>query len=321
MKRFLSISSLFILSLSLSAQNKIDSGISESEIVLNTSTGQIHGTLLIPGKAKKIPLVIIIAGSGPTDRNGNSPLGVQSDTYKMLAHEMAKNNIASLRFDKRGIGKSQPAMKSESELLFETYINDVNGWVSLMKSDKRFSSIIILGHSEGSLIGMVAARQSGTDGYISVSGIGKPADILLKEQLERQLPQQLMDESNKILDSLKNGKKVTKVNPALIALYRPSVQPYMISWLKYDPAREISKLKMPVLIIQGTTDIQVTVNDAGLLSAALPDAKLLIIENMNHVLKESDSDVQKNMETYKNPNLPLKTGLTEGIVGFIKSIK
>jgi alpha-beta hydrolase superfamily lysophospholipase len=158
---------------------------------------------------------------------------------------MAKNNIASLRFDKRGIGKSQPAMKSESELLFETYINDVNGWISLMKSDKRFSSIIVLGHSEGSLIGMVAARQSGTDGYISVSGIGKPADILLKEQLEKQLPQQLMDESNKILDSLKNGKKVTKVNPALIALYRPSVQPYMISWLKYDPAREISKLKCP----------------------------------------------------------------------------
>lgn len=321
MKRFLSIISLFILSLSLSAQNEVDPGFRESDIVLTTSTGQIHGTLLIPGNVKKPPLVIIIAGSGPTDRNGNSPLGVQSNTYKMLAENMAKNSIASLRFDKRGIAKSQPAMKSESELLFETYINDVNEWVSLMKSDKRFSSIIITGHSEGSLIGMVAARQSEVDGFISVSGSGKPADILLKEQLEKQLPPELMNESNKILDSLKNGKKVTKVNPLFVALYRPSVQPYMISWLKYDPAKEISKLKMPVLIIQGTTDIQVTLNDAGLLSAAKPDAKLVIIENMNHVLKECDSDVQKNMETYKNQTLPLKPGLIEEIVGFIKSIK
>ncbi len=321
MRRILIIIIPLLFAPGLSAQSKVDSGFSENEVILNTATGQIHGTLMIPASSKKIPLVIIIAGSGPTDRNGNSPLGVQANTYKMLAENLAGNSIASLRFDKRGIAKSKPAMKSESELLFETYINDVSAWISLLKTDKRFSSLIILGHSEGSLIGMAAAQQSGIDGFISISGTGKPAEMLLKEQLEKQLPPQLMDESNKILDSLKNGKTVTKVNPSLTALYRPGVQPYMISWFRYDPAEEIGKLKMPVLIIQGTTDIQVTVNDAKLLSAAKPDAKLMIVENMNHVLKECDSDVGKNMSTYKNPNLPLKPGLTEEIVDFIKNIK
>ena len=321
MNKILTIIALCLLSAGLSAQDRIDSVFSESEIVLETSTGQIFGTLVVPGNVKISPVVLIIAGSGPTDRNCNSPMGMQTNAYKMLSENLAKSGIASLRFDKRGIAGSRPAMTAESDLRFETYINDVNEWISLLKSDKRFSSIIILGHSEGSLIGMVAAGQSGIKGLISISGAGRPADIILKEQLESKLPPQLMDESNKILDSLKAGKTVSKVNLVLASLYRPSVQPYMISWLRYDPAKEISKLKIPVLIIQGSTDLQVPVADARLLSAAKPDAKLLIIENMNHVLKESDSDPQKNMVTYNNPALPLKSGLIEEIVSFIKAIK
>ena len=321
MKKNLTIITLCLLSAGLSAQDRNDSVFSESEIVLETSTGQIFGTLVVPDDAKISPVVLIIAGLGPTDRNCNSPMGVQTNAYKMLSENLAKSGIASLRFDKRGIAESRSAMTAESDLRFETYINDVNEWISLLKSDKRFSSIIILGHSEGSLIGMVAAGQYGIKGFISISGAGRPADIILQEQLETKLPLQLMDESNKILDSLKAGKTVSNVTLILASLYRPSVQPYMISWLRYDPAKEISKLKIPVLIVQGTTDLQVPVKDANLLSAAKPDAKLIIIENMNHVLKESDSDLQKNMATYRNPDLPLKAGLTEGIVGFIKAIK
>jgi len=321
MNKLLVTITLCALTAGLSAQERNNSVFSESEIVMETSTGQIFGTLVVPGNVKTSPVVLIIAGSGPTDRNGNSPLGVQTNTYKMISENLAENGIASLRFDKRGIAQSRSAMKAESDLRFETYINDVNEWILLLKSDKRFSSIIILGHSEGSLIGMVAAEQSKVDGFISVAGSGRSADLLIKEQLETKLPPQLMDESNKILDSLKAGKTVSKVNPVLASLYRPSVQPYMISWLRYDPQREISKLKVPVLIVQGTTDLQVPVKDANLLSAAKPDAKLLILENMNHILKESDSDQQKNMATYTNPALPLKSGLTEEIISFIKAIK
>lgn len=321
MKNLYFVIILNILSMGLFGQVKNDSIFSASEIVLKTSTGDIFGTLTVPNNSKPSPIVLIVAGSGPTDRDGNSPLGIQTNAYKMLSESLAINGISTLRFDKRGIGKSKPAMTSESELRFETYINDVIAWISLLKSDKRFSSIIILGHSEGSLIGMIAAEQTNVAGFISISGVGKSADKVLQEQLKNKLPPELLDESNKILDSLKIGKTVSNVNPNLVALYRSSVQPYMISWIKYDPAKEISKLKIPVLIVQGTTDLQVTVNDSKLLSAAKPNAKLLIIENMNHVLKESDSDIQKNMATYSNPDLPLKAELTDGIINFITTKK
>ncbi|EFK97688.1 protein containing alpha/beta hydrolase fold [sediment metagenome] len=239
----------------------------------------------------------------------------------MLSEGFAKNGISTLRFDKRGIGKSNPAMTSESELRFETYVNDVVAWISLLRSDNRFSKIIIAGHSEGSLTGMLAAQQSKAESFISIAGVGKSADKILQDQLKNKLPANLLDESNKIIDSLKMGKTVSNVNPALFALYRPGVQPYMISWIKYDPSKEIGKLNIPVLIIQGTTDLQVSVENARLLSAAKPDAELLIIENMNHVLKESDNDIQKNMATYRNLDLPLQTGLIDNMVSFIKSNK
>ena len=322
MKRFSFIIALNILSICLFAEVKKDSVFSESEVILKTSTGEIYGTLAIPNNVKTSPVVLIIAGSGPTDRDGNSPImGLQTNAYKMLSEGLAKKGISSVRFDKRGIAKSKLAMTSESDVRFETFINDVVAWIALLKSDNRFSKIYILGHSEGSLIGMIAAEQTNTSGFISIAGAGKSADKILQEQLKTKLPPLLLDESNKILDSLKIGKTVSNVNPSLVSLYRPSVQPYMISWIKYDPAKEIGKLKIPVLIIQGTTDLQVTVDDSKSLSAANTNAKLLIIENMNHTLKESDSDIQKNMATYNNPDLPLKEGLTDDIVNFINSTK
>jgi len=305
----------------LYAQTISNPGLSESEMILKTSTGDISGTITVPDEVKISPVVLIIAGSGPTDRDCNSPMGIQTNAYKMLAENFAKNGISTLRYDKRGIGKSKAAMTSESELRFETYVNDVVSWISLLNTDKRFSKVILLGHSEGSLLGMIAAEQTSVGAYISVAGAGKSADKIIQEQLKDKLPPELMDESNKIIDSLKAGKTVKDVNPSLVSLYRLSVQPYMISWIKFDPAKEISNLKVPVLIIQGTTDLQVTVDDAKLLSVAKPDAKLLIIENMNHVLKESDSDLQKNMATYRNPDLPLKQGLVDNLVNFVKSLK
>jgi alpha-beta hydrolase superfamily lysophospholipase len=317
----LAILVLLLIPNQLAAQSKTGPHFTESEISLKTPTGDISGTLTVPEKIKKSPVVLIIAGSGPTDRDCNSPLGIKTNAYKMLAEGFAGNGISTLRFDKRGIAKSKAAMTSESELRFETYINDAIGWINLLQKDKRFSKIIVLGHSEGSLIGMVAAEQTGISGFVSVAGAGSPIDTILRKQLKNQLPETIFQESNKILDTLRMGKTVKKINPVLLSLYRPSVQPYLISWIKYDPAAEIKKLKIPVLIIQGTTDIQVSVGDAMLLSAAKPDAKLLIIENMNHILKEAEADRQKNVATYNQPELPLKQGLIEALVSFIKHKK
>lgn len=163
------------------AQAPSDSVFSESEVVLKTPSGDISGTLTIPNTAKSSPIVLIIAGSGPTDRDCNSAMGIRTNAYKLLAADLVKNGISSLRFDKRGIGKSRQATTSESELRFETYIDDVVSWISLLKADKRFSSITILGHSEGSLIGMVAAERAPVAGFISISGAGKPIDKILRE--------------------------------------------------------------------------------------------------------------------------------------------
>lgn len=301
----------------LLAQTNFD--FSESEIALKTSTGDLYGTLTIPKDIKTSPIVIIIPGSGSPDRDGNCiPIGLHTNNFKMLSESFAEKGISTLRFDKRGAAKSKQIVTNESELRFENYIDDVVGWISLLKKDKRFPDIIILGHSEGSLIGMIAAQQTNITSYISVAGVGKSADRLLQAQLKK-LPPQLLSESNKIIDSLKVGKTVSKVNPNLIRIFRPSVQPYLISWMKYDPANEIAKLKIPTLIIQGTTDIQVSVDDAKLLSEAKPAAKLVIIENMNHFFKESGSDIQKNLATYRNPELPLKQEIVDEIISFVKT--
>jgi hypothetical protein len=293
----------------------------ESEMTLKTPTGDISGTLTIPGNKNTSAVVLIIAGSGPTDRDCNSPMGIRTNAYKMLAAGLAGNGISSVRFDKRGIGKSQSAMKSEADIKFETYINDVVKWISFLKADKRFSRIILLGHSEGSLIGIIAAENSNISAFISIAGVGRSADKVIQEQLRNKLTPQLLQESNRILDSLRMGKTVAKVDPDLVALYRPSVQPYMISWIKYDPSKEIAKMKMPALIIQGTTDLQVTVDDAKLLAASKPGAKVKIIDNMNHVMKECGNDIPQNMASYNNPNLPLKSGLLDEVVNFIKTNK
>jgi len=312
---------LNFLSIGLFAQPKFNPFISESELVLKTPSGDISGTLTIPNNAKISPLVLIIAGSGPTDRDCNSPMGIQTNAYKMLSAGFAENGISTLRFDKRGIGKSKSAMTREGDVRFETYINDVVSWISFLKADKRFSRIILLGHSEGSLIGIIAAEKVAVSAFISIAGVGRTADKVIQEQLRTKLSPQLLEESNRILDSLRIGKTVSKVDQNLVALYRPSVQPYLISWMKYNPSGEIAKLKVPALIIQGTTDLQVTVEDAKLLAAAKPGAKLSIIDKMNHVMKECDNDEQRNMATYKNPDLPLKTGLMEVLVNFIKTVK
>lgn len=314
-KTYLLLICLAVVVLSAKSMNVFAS--SESEVVLKTATGDLFGTQMVPEGTGTFPVVLIIPGSGPTDRDGNSAMGLQTNAYKLLAEDLAKNNIASLRIDKRGIGKSQSAMTSESDLRFETYIDDVANWISSLKDNPRFSKIILLGHSEGSLIGIVAAEKIPVDVFISVSGPGRPADQILQEQLRGKLPLQLQSEAGTIIDSLKAGKTVANVSPSLKALFRSSVQPYLISHMKYDPVVEIAKLKIPVLIVQGNTDLQVPTADAELLAKASPGAKLLLVENMNHVLKDAPDDIQTNLGTYRNGNLPLKEGLVKGIVEFL----
>lgn len=287
----------------------------ELPLTLKTETGNIEGTLMYPSAPLPVPIAVIIAGSGPTDRDGNNPM-MTNNSLKMLATELAKNGIASLRYDKRGIAQSKNAGLKENDLRFEMYIDDAVEWVKFLKKDISFNKIIVVGHSEGSLIGMVASQNQGVTKFVSLEGAGLPADQIIREQLKAQ-PPVVMTQSAPILDELVKGNTVENIPPNLSSLFRTSVQPYMISWFKYDPQKEIGKLKKPILIVQGTTDIQVSVADANRLHAANPGSKLVIIEGMNHILKNAEADQMKNLLTYRQPNLPLNNELAKAISDFI----
>lgn len=301
------------------SQNPQDQVYYDVDYSLVTPTGEIKGTLCKPIHPPVTPLVIIIAGSGPTDRNGNSNLGINTDAYQMLAWDMAKKGISSIRFDKRGIGESKQAGASESALRFETYVEDVKSWVNHFAEKTNYNGIYILGHSEGSLIGMIASQTSPVKGFISIAGAGRPADQLLLEQVSGRLPDEMFSLFKADIDSLKNGMSLMYVLPPFLPFFRPGVQEYMKSWMKYDPAKEIKKVTVPVMLIQGTTDLQVKETDVRILAEARPESRLLILENMNHILKEAGADTKTNLETYKDPLLPLKDGLTDQIVLFIRT--
>lgn len=310
LKQMISALALLFFWTNLSAQ------VADLPITLQTETGNIEGTLLVPESKNKVPLVLIIAGSGPTDRDGNNPV-MKNNSLKMLAEGLVENGIASVRYDKRGIGESKNAGVSESELRFEHYVQDAQAWVDFLSKDSRFSEMIILGHSEGSLIGMIAAQNPEVDKFISLAGVGTPAGEIIREQLKPQ-PPFVLEQSLPILEKLEKGETVAEVPPMLFSLFRPSVQPYLISWFRYDPRQELAKLNKPVLIIQGTTDLQVGVADAEKLANATKRAELRILEGMNHILKEAESDRAKNIATYSMADLPLKTDLVKSVIEFIR---
>lgn len=277
----------------------------------------INGTLYTPKNSNaKTKLVILIAGSGPTDRNGNQ-MGVENNSLKFLSEELAQKNIAVFSYDKRLFAQIKLGNLDEKNARFDDYINDAQDVISYFKSQKKFGKIIVAGHSEGSLIGMVAAK-NGADGYISLEGAGRPINEVLSEQLAKQMPAH-SEEANQDLELLSQGKTFENKNFFLASIFRESVQPYLISWIKYNPQNEIKKLQIPILIVNGTKDIQTTEKEAQLLKAANPKAKLKIIDKMNHLFKQINEDAE-NMKSYSNPNLPVMPALVETMVQFINTI-
>jgi len=291
-----------------------------SAFFLKTEDGKVYGTLSVPERKNKIPVVLIIAGSGPTDRDGNSPLGVSANTYKMIADSLFDNGIACARYDKRGVAESADAIKDEESVRFEDLIGDAMGFIKQLKADPRFSKVVVLGHSEGSLIGMIAAQKAKASAYISVSGIADRADKTLEQQIAIN-SKDLSAKAKILLDSMDHGYTVKNIDPSLEDLFRPSVQNYVISWLRYNPAVEIKKLSVPVLIVQGTTDMQVPLENAEKLKKADPKASLKVIAGMNHILKTAPKDRKENFATYTVPDLPLAPGLMGSIEAFVAGLK
>ena len=316
MKKYIFTLVLTIITIVSFSQKKITKKCISEEKSISVNTCDLKGTLLIPKKKfEKGNLVILIAGSGPTDRNGNN-IVMKNNSLKMLAEGLCLNGIASFRYDKRMIGESTDTILTEDKLRFETYINDAVEIVNYFKKDTRFNKIIIAGHSEGSLIGMIVAQKTHLDKYISLAGVAISADEILKEQLKKQ--KSIKDESYAIIDSLKLGIKVDSISKNLQVIFRKSVQDYMISWFKYNPQTEISKLDIPIFIIQGNNDIQVDTTNAELLHKANPKSELQIISGMNHILKPASDNYVENLKTYYYPDLELHPDLLNIIINFIK---
>lgn len=280
--------------------------------------GLLHGTLTLPGGDAVVPGVVIVAGSGPVDRDGNVP-GLPNDSLKLLARGLAACGVASIRADKRAVGASCWDGLDEGGLRFGDYVRDAIAWVGVLRAEQRVSRVALLGHSEGALVVTFAAGRAQADRVVLLGGAGAPAGPMIERQfVAGGLPEPLRVELRRVLAQLSAGEPATDVPAALAAIFRPSVQPYLMSWLPIDPALALSRVAVPVLIVQGSTDIQVGVADARVLAAARPGAGLAVIDGMNHILRTAPVDRAANVATYREPALPLHPGLVPVLVDFLR---
>lgn len=278
-------------------------------------TPLIDGTLIVPETSEKLPLAIIIGGSGPTDRNGNQQM-LENNSSKFLAEGLYENDIATFRYDKRILKQMKQRSIDEKKIRFNDFITDAIAVLEYFKNDKRFSKIYIIGHSQGSLVGMVAA-QNGADGFVSIAGAGQGIDAVIVDQLSKQAPG-LVENAQTSFEDLRANGVANNYSPGLASIFRKEIQPFIYTWMQYDPKVEITKLKIPVLILNGDKDIQVQVSEAEMLKNAKPDAEYKIIANMNHIFKEIEGNDLENTKSYNIYNLPVMPELINTVSDFIK---
>ena len=283
--------------------------------------GPLAGTLLDAGV--RAPVVLIIPGSGPTDRDGNNPLGVTAAPYRLLAEALATKGVSTVRIDKRGLGGSKAAVADGNKVTIADYATDTHNWVASIRKRTGQRCVWLLGHSEGSLIALAAAQQPhGICGVISVSGAGRRLSDVIREQLRANPANApLLDSAMTALDVLESGQHVgvSAMHPALQKLFAPQVQDYLIDMFRQNPASLAAALKVPLLIVQGERDLQVSTADAKALAASQPKARLVLLPQMNHVLKDvATDDRAANLATYADSSLPVDRDAVEAIAGFVK---
>lgn len=280
---------------------------------IEVNGGTLYGK--ITGSTKD-PVVIIIAGSGPTDMDGNSPL-VQgrADYFLEMAEKLPGRHVSVFCYDKRTAGKSAESF-NHIEPDFNLLVSDAVAVIRYVKK-MGYEKIVILGHSEGALVGMLAALLEPVDGYISLGGPGYPIDIILEKQLRTQLPDDALE--FQVIRSLREGMTVPTVSDDHPLFSLPN-QEYVLSWMEHDPSQIIRRLQIPVLIIHGMADLQVGADNFYALQNAAPTGKTLVISDMNHVLKQVKTE-DENAASYTDPSFPVHGELLEGVIGFVNSFR
>jgi pimeloyl-ACP methyl ester carboxylesterase len=291
----------------------------ESAYTFRSGGLELGGTLTTPrGVTKSVPVVVIIAGSGPTDRNGNSLMGIRPNSYAQLAWRLAERGIASLRYDKRGL----PGTKGTFDITTMTmadFAADARVAAESLSRDRRFSRVVFVGHSEGASLALMAARDGApvTD-VVHVSGLGRGTGEVLREQLSRQFDSATLVRYDTAMKRYLADEPAA-VPSGLEMLFVPVNRTYMRSMMAFDPSAAIRAVRQPVLIVQGATDLQASLADAERLHAARPDAKLVVIPEVNHVLKhDTNTTIAAQMATtYKDPTLPIAPAVVAAIADWI----
>ena len=295
----------------------------ESPHTIRSAGLELAGTLAIPrGVTKPVPVVVIIAGSGPTDRNGNSAMGIRPNSYAQLAWRLAERGIASLRYDKRSLPGTQGTFDIMKMTLAD-FAADARAAAESLSRDRRFSRVGFLGHSEGASLALIAAGQGApVFGVIHVSGLGRRTSEVLREQLSRQFDSVTLVRYDTAMKHYLLGEQPADVPPQLAMLFVPVNRTFMGSMMAFDPPAAIRAVRQPVLIVQGQTDLQARVVDAERLHAARPDAKLVVIPSANHVLKQvTDTTLPGQLPSYQNPGLPIMPEVVNAIADWILKLK
>lgn len=284
--------------------------------------GPLAGTLLM-AEAPDAPVVLIIPGSGPTDRDGNNPLGVAASTYRLLAEALATKGVTTARIDKRGMFGSKAAIADPNKVTIGDYAADVASWVKMLKERSGRPCIWVAGHSEGGLVALAAAKDPDVCGLVLLSTAGRKLNVVMHEQIAANPANApIAADADAAIDALAKGQHVdvSAMHPALAqGLFNPAVQDYLIDVFRYDPALLIAKIGKPVLIVSGLEDKQVSRRDAEALAAAQPKARLVLVEGMSHTLKQVVGDgPAANIATYTNPALPIDPAVVEAIAAFVR---
>jgi dienelactone hydrolase len=285
------------------------------ELVTGAGSVSLAGTLALPSDAgrAKLPAVLLIQGSGPTDRNGNQRPNIATDLEKQLAEALARVGIASLRLDKRGMHANAADMPKDlaAATAFFTWDNTVEDAIAAWRwlearPDIDSGRIAIFGHSEGGLAALVAAERLAQRGRAPAALVlaatpGRPLGDVIDDQLRQLLKRQgassrvaatVLAANDGILAWIrKTGEVPARVPNELRALYPPYIGPFLAPLLRLDPAELAKRYAGPVLVVQGAEDIQISAErDAGALDAALgerpkDDHETIVAPSVSHNLK------------------------------------
>lgn len=284
--------------------------------------GSMEGSLTVPDGCGPLPVVLILSGSGSTDRDGNVPGDTKKPAiYRVLAEALAKAGIASLRYDDEGIGGSTTGAPDKVEdFRFAMEIADAARFIAKLRDDARLGPVVVAGHSQGSLTGIMAAKTQPIDGFISLAGAGRPVGQLLREQLAKRLTSAQAAALDAAVTEMEHGRAPGPLAAPLDQILPASEQPYMMSWMAVDPKAEIAALAAPTLLLQGKLDTQVQVLDATLLDDGKPDATLTLVDDMGHMLRRVTSkDAAAQKASYSEP-LPIHETVVEAIASFVRAL-